>query len=60
MRWMECFRGKGFPGQMLGRRNSVFSRVLEKQPNVFRMACVCHLAALSAAAGLKPSLFLIQ
>ena len=38
---------------MTGRRNSVLSRVLEKQPNVFSMACVCHLAALSAAAGLK-------
>ena len=38
---------------MVGRHNSVLSRVREKQSKVFTMACVCHLAALSAAAGLK-------
>ena len=38
---------------MIGKRNSVLSRVLQQQPDVFSMACVCHLAALSAAAGLK-------
>ena len=38
---------------MVGPRNSVLSRVREKQSNVFSMACVCHLAALSANAGLK-------
>ena len=38
---------------MVGKRNSVLSRVLIKQPRVFSMGCVCHLAALCAAAGLK-------
>ena len=38
---------------MVGIRNSVLSCVREKQPNVFSLACVCHLCALSAAAGLK-------
>ena len=38
---------------MVGRRNSVLSRVIIQQPNVFSMGCVCHLAALCAAAGLK-------
>ena len=38
---------------MVGKRNSVLSRVLLKQPRVFSMGCVCHLAALCAAAGLK-------
>ena len=38
---------------MVGRNNSVLSRVREKQSKVFSMACVCHLAALAAAAGLK-------
>ena len=38
---------------MVGPHNSVLSRVREKQSNVFSMACVCHLAALSANSGLK-------
>ena len=38
---------------MVGAYNFVLSRVKEKQGNVFSMACVCHLAALSANAGLK-------
>ena len=38
---------------MVGKRNSVLSRVLLKQPRVFSMGCVCHLVALCAAAGLK-------
>ena len=38
---------------MVGQRNSVLSRVKKKQNNVFSMACVCHLAALSANSGLK-------
>ena len=38
---------------MVGKRNSVLSRVISKQPNVFSMGCVCHLAALCAAAALK-------
>ena len=36
---------------MVGKRNSVLSRVIIQQPNVFFMGCVCHLAALCAAAG---------
>ena len=38
---------------MVGRRNSVLSRVIQKQSDVFSMGCVCHLAALCAAAALK-------
>ena len=38
---------------MVGIRNSVLSRLLAKQPDVFSLACVCHLAALYAASGLK-------
>ena len=38
---------------MVGRRNSVLSRVLNEQPQVFTLGCICHLAALCAAAGLK-------
>ena len=38
---------------MVGRRNSVLSRVLNEQPQVFSLGCICHLAALCAAAGLK-------
>ena len=38
---------------MVGRRNSVLSRVLQQQPKVFSLGCVCHLAALCAAAALK-------
>ena len=29
------------------------SRVIQQQPNVFSLGCICHLAALCAAAGLK-------
>ena len=38
---------------MVGKRNSVLSRLIQKQPDVFSLGCVCHLAALCAAAGLK-------
>ena len=38
---------------MVGKRNSVLSRVINQQPDVFSMGCVCHLAALCAAASLK-------
>lgn len=38
---------------MVGKRNSVLSRVLLEQPKVFSMGGICHLAALAAAAGLK-------
>ena len=40
---------------MVGRRNCVLSRVCtcEQQPNVFSLGCICHLAALCAAAALK-------
>lgn len=37
----------------VGKRNSVLSHIISKQPNVFSMSCVCHLAALCAAAALK-------
>ena len=38
---------------MVGRKNSVLSRVREQQPDVFSLGCMCHLAALCAAAALK-------
>ena len=38
---------------MVGIHNSVLSHVREKQGNIFSLACVCHLAALSAASGLN-------
>ena len=38
---------------MVGKRNSVLSCVILHKPDVFSMGCVCHLAALCAAAGLK-------
>ena len=38
---------------MVGKRNSVLSRVIQKQSDVFSLGCVCHLAALCAAAALK-------
>ena len=37
----------------VGRRNSVLCRVIQKQSDVFSMGCVCHVAALYAAAALK-------
>ena len=38
---------------MVGKHNSVLSRILDKQSKVFSLGCVCHLAALCATAGLK-------
>ena len=38
---------------MVGVRNSVLSRIRSKQPNIFSLGCLCHLAALCAAAALK-------
>ena len=38
---------------MVGVRNSVLSRVRSKQPKIFSLGCLCHLAALCAAAALK-------
>ncbi len=35
---------------MVGKRNSVLSRVTLKQPKVFSLGCLCHLPALCAAA----------
>ena len=31
---------------MLGRHNSVKTRLMEKQPNLFVIHCICHVAAL--------------
>ena len=41
---------------MVGKRNSVLSRVIEHQPHVFSLGCICHLAALCAATKLPSSL----
>ena len=38
---------------MVGVNNSVLSRVRSKQPRVFSLGCLCHLANLSATAALK-------
>ena len=38
---------------MVGSRNSVLSRVRVKQPKVFNLGCVYHLANLCSAAALK-------
>ena len=38
---------------MVGKRNSVLSRLLEKQPKLFSLGCLCHLAALCASAAMK-------
>ena len=38
---------------MVGIRNSVLSRVRERQPKIFSLGCMCHLAALCATAALK-------
>ena len=38
---------------MVGVRNSVISKIKQKQPNVFSFGCMCHLATLCAAAALK-------
>ena len=38
---------------MVGRNNSVLSRLLNKQPKLFSLGCLCHLGALCAAASLK-------
>ena len=38
---------------MVGKYNSVLSRLLSKQLKLFSLGCLCHLGALCAAAGLK-------
>ena len=38
---------------MTGKTNSVLSRLREKNPAVFNLGCVCHLANLCAQAGVK-------
>ena len=38
---------------MVGKHNSVLSRVRMKQPNVYSQGCVCHLANLCLQAGVK-------
>ena len=52
--WAHCI---GFASDncntMIGVRNSVLTRVRERQPNVFNIGCICHLADLCAQAGVK-------
>ena len=38
---------------MVGKHNSVLSRVKEKQPHVYSQGCVCHVANLALLAGVK-------
>lgn len=52
--WNNCV---GFASDncntMVGSRNSVLSRVRDKQPNVFSLGCICHLADLCVKAAMK-------
>ena len=45
---------------MVGRCNSVLSRLLQKQPKLLSLGCLCHLSALCAAAALKSFLSLLM
>lgn len=38
---------------MKGRKNSVISRIMEAQPHVMDIGCICHLANLCCKAGVK-------
>lgn len=38
---------------MKGRKNSVLSRIQEKQPHVMNMGCICHLANICCGAAVK-------
>ena len=38
---------------MVGKHNSVLSRLLGKQPKLFILGCLCHFGALCAAAAIK-------
>ena len=38
---------------MLGMRNSVKTHLMEKQPNLFVVHCICHVAALCASHACK-------
>ena len=38
---------------MVGKSNSVLTRIIKKQPSVFDLGCVCHLANLCTVAGLQ-------
>jgi hypothetical protein len=43
--WKQCIGyGSDNASVMVGRHNSVLSRIREKQPDVSDMGCVCHLA----------------
>ena len=52
--WRNCI---GFASDncnvMIGSKNSVLTRVQERQPNVFNIGCICHLADLCVKAGVK-------
>ena len=52
--WRNCI---GFASDncnvMIGSKNSVLTRVWERQPNVFNIGCICHLADLCIKAGVK-------
>jgi hypothetical protein len=38
---------------MVGKHNSILSRIKQKQPDVFSQGCVCHLSNLCLLAGVK-------
>ena len=38
---------------MIGSKNSVLTRVRERQPHVLNIGCICHLADLCVKAGVK-------
>uniref|UniRef100_H3A7F3 HAT C-terminal dimerisation domain-containing protein n=1 Tax=Latimeria chalumnae TaxID=7897 RepID=H3A7F3_LATCH len=43
-----------------GRKNSVYSRIVQRQPNVVDMGCICHLANLTVGAALKTFLLPVE
>ncbi|XP_060588036.1 uncharacterized protein LOC132743524 [Ruditapes philippinarum] len=52
--WQQCIGyGSDNASVMVGRHNSVLSRIREKQPDVYDMGCVCHLANTCVQYGLK-------
>ena len=52
--WSNMIRYASYTASvMVGKRNSVLSRLLDKQPKLFSLGCLCHLGALCAAAALK-------
>ncbi|KAL3877950.1 hypothetical protein ACJMK2_035591 [Sinanodonta woodiana] len=52
--WSNCI---GFASDnsnvMVGKKNSVITRIQQRNPNIFSIGCICHLAILCAKDGIK-------